>query len=134
MSAFQESTPGAKQASNLAARVPSASLVPSDAGEAHLPVATAPAALPRAATPSSLPQRQPAPPSAREVIPPALVPFERDSYAATALGDVIDRSLNAAAAHFTFGLSPPALAEAWFDWACISPLRPASGYSSFKKR
>jgi polyhydroxyalkanoate synthase len=32
------------------------------------------------------------------------------------LGDVIDRSLNAAAAHFTAGLSPPALAEAWFDW------------------
>jgi polyhydroxyalkanoate synthase subunit PhaC len=117
MSAFQESTPGAKQAGNLAARVPSASLVPSDAGEAHLPVAIAPVALPLPVSPSSPPQLQP-PPAAREGIPPTLlVPFERDSYAATALGDVVDRSLNAAAAHFTFGLSPPALAEAWFDWA-----------------
>jgi polyhydroxyalkanoate synthase len=32
------------------------------------------------------------------------------------LGDIVDRSLNAAAARFTAGLSPPALAEAWFDW------------------
>ncbi len=45
------------------------------------------------------------------------MPFERDLYAATALGDVVDRSLNAAASHFTAGLSLPALAEAWFDWA-----------------
>ena len=43
--------------------------------------------------------------------------LDRDSYASTALGDVVDRSLNAAAAHFTAGLSPAALAEAYFDWA-----------------
>src|SRR5215468_3241154 len=42
--------------------------------------------------------------------------LERDSYASTALGDIVDRSLNAAAARFTAGLSPSALAEAWFDW------------------
>jgi len=35
----------------------------------------------------------------------------------TASADNIDRSLHAAAAGFTFGLSPAALAEAYFDWA-----------------
>jgi polyhydroxyalkanoate synthase len=39
--------------------------------------------------------------------PPALI----------AAADNIDRSLHAAAARFTFGLSPAALAEAYFDWA-----------------
>lgn len=42
---------------------------------------------------------------------------ERDSYASTALGEVIDRSIHAALARFTLGLSPPALAEAYLDWA-----------------
>ena len=42
---------------------------------------------------------------------------ERDSYASTALSDVIDRSLHAAAARFTAGLSPAALAAAYVDWA-----------------
>ena len=41
----------------------------------------------------------------------------RDSYAVTALADIIDRSLHAAAARFTLGLSPAALAEAYLDWA-----------------
>ena len=43
-------------------------------------------------------------------------PFERDSYASTAFGDVIDRSLHAAVSRMTAGLSPAALAEAYFDW------------------
>ncbi len=43
--------------------------------------------------------------------------LEPDSYAATALGDLIDRSLHATAARFTAGLSPPALAAACQDWA-----------------
>jgi polyhydroxyalkanoate synthase len=42
---------------------------------------------------------------------------DRDSYAVTAVGDIVDRSLNAAAARFTTGLSPAALAEAYLDWA-----------------
>jgi polyhydroxyalkanoate synthase len=42
---------------------------------------------------------------------------ERDSYAVTAFADITDRSLHAAAARFTFGLSPAALAEAYLDWA-----------------
>ena len=49
---------------------------------------------------------------------------ERDSYASTALGDVIDRSLRASASRFTAGLSPSALAQAYLDWAmhlAVSP-------------
>jgi len=42
---------------------------------------------------------------------------ERDSYAVTALADIIDRSTNAAAARFTAGLSPATLAAAYMDWA-----------------
>jgi polyhydroxyalkanoate synthase len=41
----------------------------------------------------------------------------RDSYAVTAFGDIVDRSLHAAVARFTFGLSPAALAKAHLDWA-----------------
>jgi len=44
-------------------------------------------------------------------------PFDRDSYASTAFGDVIDRSIHAAVSRMTAGLSPAALAEAYFDWA-----------------
>ena len=48
----------------------------------------------------------------------------RDSYAVTAVADIIDRSLHATIARFTFGLSPAALAKAYFDWAthlAVSP-------------
>src|SRR4029077_16017615 len=41
----------------------------------------------------------------------------RDSFAVTALADLTDRSLHATAAHFTAGLSPAALAQAYLDWA-----------------
>jgi polyhydroxyalkanoate synthase len=40
----------------------------------------------------------------------------RDSYVVTALSDIADRSLHAAAARFTLGLSPAALAAAYLDW------------------
>src|SRR5664279_4544031 len=40
----------------------------------------------------------------------------RDSYAVTAIADITDRSLHAAAARFTAGMSPAALAEAYLDW------------------
>jgi polyhydroxyalkanoate synthase subunit PhaC len=42
---------------------------------------------------------------------------DRDSYAVTALADITDRSLHAAVARFTAGLSPAALAHAYLDWA-----------------
>ena len=48
----------------------------------------------------------------------------RDSYAVTAVADIIDRSLHATIARFTLGLSPAALTKAYFDWAihlAVSP-------------
>jgi len=42
--------------------------------------------------------------------------WDRDSYTATALAEVLDRSTHAAMARFTMGLSPAALAQAYFDW------------------
>ncbi len=42
---------------------------------------------------------------------------ERDSYAVTAVADIVDRSFNAAVARLTAGQSPAALAEAYLDWA-----------------
>ncbi len=44
-------------------------------------------------------------------------PGDRDPYAVTALADVTDRSLHAAVARFTGGLSPAALGHAYLDWA-----------------
>jgi polyhydroxyalkanoate synthase subunit PhaC len=44
------------------------------------------------------------------------VPAERDSYAVTAFAEIMDRSLHAAIARFTAGLSPAALAHAHLDW------------------
>ncbi len=42
---------------------------------------------------------------------------DRDPYAVTAFADVTDRSLHAALARFTGGLSPAALMQAYSDWA-----------------
>ncbi len=44
-------------------------------------------------------------------------PEDRDSYAATAMGDIIDRSMHAAVARLTAGLSPAALTHAYLHWA-----------------
>jgi polyhydroxyalkanoate synthase subunit PhaC len=52
--------------------------------------------------------------------PAAGVPLRsegRDSYSVTALTDITDRSLHAAEARFTGGLSPAAMAAAYLDWA-----------------
>ncbi len=50
-------------------------------------------------------------------VPPADASFIRDSYAATAFADVIDRSVHAGTARFTGGVSPIALGDAYMDWA-----------------
>ena len=47
----------------------------------------------------------------------AFEPNERDSYSVTALADITDRSLHAAIARYTGGISPAALAQAYLDWA-----------------
>ncbi|HUH93730.1 MAG TPA: alpha/beta fold hydrolase [Casimicrobiaceae bacterium] len=57
------------------------------------------------------------PPAERGLGPARDSSLTRDSYAATALADVIDRSLHAATARFTAGLSPIAIADAYLDWA-----------------
>ena len=51
------------------------------------------------------------------VAPPPDPELLRDSYAATAFAEIVDRSVHAAAARFTAGLSPMALAGAYMDWA-----------------
>ncbi len=43
--------------------------------------------------------------------------FEQDSYASTAIPEILDRAVHAAAAQATGGLSPTALAGAYLDWA-----------------
>jgi polyhydroxyalkanoate synthase subunit PhaC len=42
---------------------------------------------------------------------------DHDSYSVTAFADITDRSLHAATARFTAGVSPAALAQAYSDWA-----------------
>jgi len=56
-----------------------------------------------------------APRSTRAQFPPA-TESERDSYSVTALADLADRSLHAGVAQWTGGLSPAALAQAYWDW------------------
>ncbi len=52
-----------------------------------------------------------------EATPPPEPSFARDSYAATAFAEIVDRSIHAATARFTAGLSPMALVGAGADWA-----------------
>ena len=47
---------------------------------------------------------------------PGIEADERDSYRVTAFADVADRTLHAAMARMTGGLSPAALAQAYWDW------------------
>ncbi len=62
--------------------------------------------------------RKPAKPPPAPALAPAPEPsFIRDSYASTAFADVVDRSVHAATARFTAGLSPMALIGAYMDWA-----------------
>ncbi len=56
-------------------------------------------------------------PKCAEVSATGLARDQRDSYAVTALADITDRSLHAAVARITMGLSPAAMAHAYLDWA-----------------
>ncbi len=49
--------------------------------------------------------------------PPGPPPDPLDSYASTELQNILDRSLHATAARLTVGISPGALAGAYWDWA-----------------
>ena len=59
--------------------------------------------------------------------------FLRDSYAATALADIFDRSMHAATARFTAGLSPIAFADAYLDWASHLAFLPGKRYQLAEK-
>jgi len=54
----------------------------------------------------------PAPPSPTD----GYAPPEQDSYSATALSEVMDRSVRAMTARMTMGLSPEAIMAVWTDW------------------
>ena len=79
------------------------------------PAVRRPAPAPRSEAPTQLTLPVAEPQRARPA--PSLIEIERNSYASTAMQDIIDRSLHAAAARFTLGLSPAALAGAYLDWA-----------------
>ncbi|HEY4998067.1 MAG TPA: alpha/beta fold hydrolase, partial [Usitatibacter sp.] len=49
---------------------------------------------------------------------------DRDSYASTALAEIIDRAAHAAASRLTGGLSPMAIAGAYLDWAAHLAMAP----------
>ncbi len=59
--------------------------------------------------------------------------FFRDSYAATALADIVDRSMHAATARYTAGLSPIAFADAYLDWASHLAFLPGKRYQLAEK-
>ncbi|MGE5169873.1 MAG: PHA/PHB synthase family protein [Rudaea sp.] len=59
--------------------------------------------------------------------------FMRDSYAATAFAEIVDRSLHAATARFTGGLSPIALADAYLDWVSHLAFLPGKRYQLAEK-
>jgi polyhydroxyalkanoate synthase len=81
----------AMRGSQLAAVIPSDGKFPSDPANRSSALSLAPAAAP--------PMQE-----------------ERDSFAVTAIADITDRSLHAAASRFTAGLSPSSLAQAYLDW------------------
>ena len=81
-------------------------------------------AKPRSARPATggtlvaFPHHKSTPPKvALPPIPPPDPSFIRDSYASTALAEIVDRSVHAATARFTVGLSPMALMGSYMDWA-----------------
>ena len=59
--------------------------------------------------------------------------FERDSYGSTAFSEIVDRSLHALASRFTAGLSPSALAGAYWDWALHLALSPGKQFQLIEK-
>jgi len=77
-----------------------------------------------AATKPLAPERKP---------PPSPFGFERDSYGSTAFSEIVDRSLHALAARFTAGLSPSALAGAYWDWALHLALSPGKQFQLVEK-
>ncbi len=79
------------------------------------------------------PSRKPARHSAEL---PAAAPdpsFIRDSYSSTALAEIMDRSVHAATARFTAGLSPMMLISAYMDWAAHLGFSPGKRFHLTEK-
>ena len=92
------------------------------AGDAPIPTSSISAGFPKSAS-------DVAPPTAHAVIETK----DRDSYAVTAIADITDRSLHAAIARFTSGISPAALAYAYLDWATHLIYAPGKRLQLFDK-
>jgi polyhydroxyalkanoate synthase subunit PhaC len=128
-------TTGLQQPSDPAQRMPSGrSSTAADTADRRPAISTAVATVTPPTSPKSSPrERQPTRVGNGAIAWPRPRAFERDSYASTALADVIDRSLNATAARFTAGLSPAALAEAWCDWVVHLVTAPGTRVRLFEK-
>ncbi len=87
-----------------------------DAGQDRALVAVEPPTVPALSNTAQQGQTLPAAVRPSPCPSPLRRDLERDSYAATAFADVLDRSLHAAVARFTGGLSPTALMAAYLDW------------------
>jgi polyhydroxyalkanoate synthase len=74
---------------------------------------------------------------ASAVISPPEPSFIADSYASTAFAEIVDRSVHAATARYTAGLSPMAVIGAYMDWAAHIAFAPGKqmrlGEKAFKK-
>ena len=74
---------------------------------------------------------------ASAIIPPPEPSFIADSYASTAFAEIVDRSVHAATARYTAGLSPMAVIGAYMDWAAHVAFAPGKqmrlGEKAFKK-
>jgi polyhydroxyalkanoate synthase len=81
------------------------------------PVTSANNSASNGTVPAVSPAKTDSPQTAAASLPVPVEREERDSYSVTALADVADRSLHAALARYTGGLSPAALAQAYWDWA-----------------
>ena len=57
----------------------------------------------------------------------------RDSYASTAMAEIVDRATHATIARFTAGLSPIALTEAYLDWASHLAFSPGKRFQLVEK-
>jgi len=73
------------------------------------------------------------PASGARIPAPPDSPFVRDSYASTAWAEIVDRSVHAAVARFTAGLSPMALAGAYMDWAAHIAFAPGKQFQLAEK-
>ena len=91
-------------------------------GNGRLPAEAASGAMAAAKPP--VPRRKPS---------PSPFGFEGDSYGSTAFSEIVDRSLHALAARFTAGLSPSALAGAYWDWAIHLALSPGKQFQLIEK-